>query len=1122
VSPKLLVFEILALLVFSALAGAGFLAWRLSQGPIDLELIRPRIERSLAEARGGEPVRIGSLALEWSKDRARVEAAARGLTALDKAGNIVSQAERAVITLDTAALLAGKVKTERLRMENGAAAVRRSREGVWTLAGVEILREPRSAEKPFDPLKDLNWPTLATPLRALVSAGSFERVELVNFKLDVSDEAAGTTWAANPVNGVWTADADGIALDLDARLVGAAEPNSITIALAANGEVTKATGRLVLEGVDPVTVAAMFGYAGDNFVSGKPANATFVVSASEAAGLETASLILSDVTGAGRFGGLDLAVQDLSFDAAYDPAAKQVALKSLNIRSDRLTGAFSGSLDVSSFLAGDAGKPVPVKLSGRDFTLSATPVFEAPWPFQSIDIEGAVQPDFQRFVIASLKGVTGGLNAEGSGEIWFDGPADNRRIGLKMKAHGEGAISPEQVVAFWPVNLSAEGRSWVKEHILAGKATKADFSVDWPPGANDGGFLPDEHLDLVFHVEDTSVMFLPDFPPVTGVSGVGHMKGNSLTIETTGGKLRAWDVDEGKVVLPRFAPKGAILEVTASGRGELRDMMRVLDQSDLKVGEKYGLRVEQMAGSGGVDVVVRSPMINEIPKGALKYEIKGGFLNAGAPDLAAGFGLVDSDVRFTVTETGLSIAGGGRFGPAPVVFDWRERFSEVEGGPSASELTATAKVTPDLLNAFGLAARTVMQGEAEVALRASGSGRDFSAITADVDLTKAALDISELGWTKNYDAPAKGQFRYSKDAKVARATGDIRSDGLELIGEARMDPAPGGKVQSATIEHIFARGAVDLHGDVTRRSDGGYRLALSGPFFDASPWMDSFLSMSESDAGAQAAPAQAQGPHDQAPPFEIALKAERLRLREDAELHKADVALVLDDQGPRQGRVAGATPEGKAIEVQLGMKGAARTASIRAEDAGFAARVLMKADYLLGGTLAMDATFDGPRGTAQLTMADVRLRNAPLLAQILSLASLRGLTDVLNGDGVLFTRVEAPLVLTQGRIELPGLRASGPAMGLTARGMIAPGSGDISLDGVLVPSFGMNSMLGGIPIIGDLFVSRQGEGTFAPTYSVRGNLARARVSINPVAAITPGVLRRIFENPAEAPENVRE
>jgi hypothetical protein len=90
-------------------------------------------------------------------------------------------------------------------------------------------------------------------------------------------------------------------------------------------------------------------------------------------------------------------------------------------------------------------------------------------------------------------------------------------------------------------------------------------------------------------------------------------------------------------------------------------------------------------------------------------------------------------------------------------------------------------------------------------------------------------------------------------------------------------------------------------------------------------------------------------------------------------------------------------------------------------------------------------------------------------------------------------------------------------MGLTARGWIAPRQGELSLDGVLVPSFGVNSALGGIPIIGDLFVSRQGEGIFAPTYSVRGTFSRARVSINPIAAVTPGVLRRIFEVPEEPP-----
>jgi hypothetical protein len=60
-------------------------------------------------------------------------------------------------------------------------------------------------------------------------------------------------------------------------------------------------------------------------------------------------------------------------------------------------------------------------------------------------------------------------------------------------------------------------------------------------------------------------------------------------------------------------------------------------------------------------------------------------------------------------------------------------------------------------------------------------------------------------------------------------------------------------------------------------------------------------------------------------------------------------------------------------------------------------------------------------------------------------------------------------------------------------------------------------LLGALPIIGDLIVSRRGEGIFAPTYTVRGTFARANISINPVAALAPGVLRRIFENPAEPP-----
>jgi hypothetical protein len=448
------------------------------------------------------------------------------------------------------------------------------------------------------------------------------------------------------------------------------------------------------------------------------------------------------------------------------------------------------------------------------------------------------------------------------------------------------------------------------------------------------------------------------------------------------------------------------------------------------------------------------------------------------------------------------------------VFDWKEVFPKPgTNDESASELTASAKVTPDLLNAFGVAARNIMQGEADMQLHASGSGRDFTSITANLDLTHASLEISELGWRKKSDAAATGTMRYGKDAKTGNAvmTGDIRADGLELTGEMRLDPKS--QVRSAAIERIFSRGAVDLHGDLSRKPDGGYRLALSGPLFDASPWMDSFLTMSDDQTAAAEAPRP--GPPD--PPFQLQLNADRLKVRDDAELTKADILLDLVADGPQSGHVRGVISPGKKLDVAISPSGDSRHILIKSDDAGFGAKVLLKTDYLIGGGLTIDGLFKGSHGDAKVTMTDVRLRNAPLLAQLLSVASLRGLADVLNGDGVLFTKVDAPIVLGEGRIDLPGLRASGPAMGLTARGWVAPNKSELSLDGVLVPSFGVNSVLGGLPIIGDLFVSRQGEGVFAPTYSVRGTFERARVSVNPIAALTPGVLRRIFENPTEAP-----
>lgn len=1146
VSARLFVFEALALLVFGLLAGAGFLAWRLSQGPVDLELFRPALERSLSDARGGRNVSIDSLVLEWSSDHARVEVAARGLSALDRVGIVISRAERATMSVDAVSLLSGRLKVRHIRLENGRAQVRRSLDGVWTLAGVEFLREPRPVGDLLRLLRELDWKTLATPVRALVSAGAFERVDLVNFSIDVVDETIDGGWSASPVNAVWRANRSTVALDLKAGLIGAGGPNSVHLSLTADGDVSSARGSATLEGVDPVAVARMFGYRDSGFVSGIPASAAFRMEASEAAGLQQATLSLSGVRGAGRIADLDLVLEDLAFEARYEPLDQRVELVSFDIRSDRLSGGFTGSLDLSSIMSGDGTAWTSFSLSGREFTLSAMPVFEAPWSMASADLRAKVSPDLKRLQIESLEAVTGGLSASASGEIWVDPPEASSPpvavaavrpvevssqsgsatapapspggVGVRLKATGEGVITPAQIVAFWPVGLSPDAREWVRRHIPTGAASRAVFSVDWPPGANAGGYLPDERLTLDFDVADASVMFLQDFPPLTGLKGRGRLLGNSLKVDVFDGRLGGWDIGQGQVSLSRFAPTGGVLDIRVDGRGDLRELMTVLETSDLKIATRYGLNVGQMAGKGDIDATFTLPLVENIVPEMLRYGVKGSFERATAPDLAAGFGLSEADVRFVAADTGLQLAGSGRFGPAPVTFDWREVYPG--GGRAAgSDLTASAKLTPDLLNAFGLPARTIMQGAGDLQLTARGQGRIFTSLEADIDLTAAALDISALNWRKRAGLPAQGRLRYSGDEAGGTLSGDVRADGLQLSGDALLANREGG-LKSANISRIYARDGVDLRGGLTRREDGGYRITASGPYLDASSWIDAVLRFGEDAPGpvrssSSAASASAQSGSSQL--VELVLAADRVRLRKDAELQRFNLDLAFDASGPQRGRMTGEISQGKTVDVRIASNGDARTLSVRSDDAGFAARALTNSDFLVGGRLEMEGSFSGPRGKADVRMEDVRLQDAPLVAQILSLASLRGLADVLSGDGVLFTRVEAPVVIEPGRLEFPGLRASGPAMGITARGWLAPGPGDVSLDGVLVPSFGVNSALGALPLIGDLFVSRRGEGLFAPTYSVRGSLSRARVSINPVSALTPGVLRRIFESPGEPP-----
>jgi len=73
----------------------------------------------------------------------------------------------------------------------------------------------------------------------------------------------------------------------------------------------------------------------------------------------------------------------------------------------------------------------------------------------------------------------------------------------------------------------------------------------------------------------------------------------------------------------------------------------------------------------------------------------------------------------------------------------------------------------------------------------------------------------------------------------------------------------------------------------------------------------------------------------------------------------------------------------------------------------------------------------------------------------------------------------------------------------------------VDMDGILVPAYSTNSLLGDVPVIGDIFVGKKGEGIFALNYLVKGSFQKTQISVNPLSALTPGFLRGIFKKERE-------
>ena len=163
------------------------------------------------------------------------------------------------------------------------------------------------------------------------------------------------------------------------------------------------------------------------------------------------------------------------------------------------------------------------------------------------------------------------------------------------------------------------------------------------------------------------------------------------------------------------------------------------------------------------------------------------------------------------------------------------------------------------------------------------------------------------------------------------------------------------------------------------------------------------------------------------------------------------------------------------------------------------------------GVLDLQTISQNDISDSTLIIDNFKVKKIPVLAKILTLASLQGIADLLTGEGIRFTDFEMKSSKVNNLTTIEEIYAIGPAISLMMEGYIEKDQ-VVSLRGTLVPATTINRTISSIPLIGDILVGKKvGEGVFGVSFKIKGHPNNLKTTVNPIKTLTPRFITRTLE-----------
>jgi hypothetical protein len=735
-------------------------------------------------------------------------------------------------------------------------------------------------------------------------------------------------------------------------------------------------------------------------------------------------------------------------------------------------------------------------------------------PVDSVAFKGSLSDGLERLVLEELRVDLGGPR------LTIGGTVAGLTSATEIDADARIDDMPlDMVKGLWPPEVAPNPRSWILANLSHGRVRSAALHLAAHRAA--GKAWDDLAIDQIggeIRPEGVSIRYLAPMPEIENGDAVATFDANAFTIAVQSGEVSGLKVLEGKVVLSGLSAPDQMADISVKVGGAVSDALRLIDNKPLGWAQSLGVRPATVKGDATTTLSLRFPLLNALTFDQVKVHAQVQANHFGLPDVALGLDLADGQLAAEIDAQGLDVAGKAQIGGIPADIRWHENFAK---GGVRSHYLVSAILSDAQRRVVGLDAAPfqppMLSGPVPVDLSIVQTADGHGEIEATAALTEAHMTLPSLNWEKVPGVTGQAAVtlrmaggRLTEIPKLAVTA----ANGFVLQGQ-------GGFENGAIRRLTFSRakwGRSDLKGGIIFRPDGdGLGIDLTGASFDAREIVSGQASDHSTDRApvSPAKPVRSTERPTDLTPLAIQGKFQRVWVSDQGSLKDVNATLSRDRRDWRQVRIDGLVEGSAPLRVDLFPAGPnRRSLKVTGSNAGAVFKSFDIYDNVVGGQLLVTGSYDDadPRQplSGQITVSDFQLVQAPALARLLTVASLTGIVDVLQGTGIPFSTLEAPFTLTDGVLALRDARASGTSLGITVKGQVDLDNDVIALEGTVVPIYALNSVLGKLPVVGTLFSDEKGGGVFAMNYAMNGPSKDPAVTVNPLSAFTPGMLRRLF------------